>query len=39
MRPAATAMTMRVTRTTPSSSSTFTSAKTALWVLRALRIC
>ena len=29
MRPAATAFTMRVTRTTPSSSSTFTSAKIA----------
>ena len=38
IRPAATALTMRVTRTTPSSSSTFTSAKIALCVLRDLRI-
>ena len=33
MRPAATALTARVTRMTPSSSSTLTSAKVAAWVL------
>ena len=35
MRPAAIALTTRVTRITPSSSSTFTSANTAEWVLLA----